>query len=71
MPPVIHKDKCNGCGKCVLVCSEDVFFGWKNKQFPPVAYPDECWHCTACLLVCPIAGAISLRTPLPMMVPFK
>jgi adenylylsulfate reductase subunit B len=71
MPPVINKRKCDGCGICVELCSEDVFFGSKKKQVPVVTYPDECWHCNACILKCPIEGAIGMRTPLPMMVPFK
>lgn len=71
MPPVIDKEKCTSCGKCVDMCSEDVFFGSKEKEPPLVTYPEECWHCNACILVCPVEGAITLRIPLPMMVCYK
>ncbi len=71
MPPIIDQDKCVGCGKCVEVCSEDVFFGSKKKSIPVVTYGEECWHCNACVLDCPIEGAIKLRIPLPMMIAYK
>ncbi|MFH1032784.1 MAG: ferredoxin family protein [Chloroflexota bacterium] len=68
MPPVINKAKCISCGKCVDVCSEDVFFGSKERQIPVITYPDECWHCSACVQECPVEGAIRTRIPLPMMI---
>ncbi len=71
MPPVIEKGTCVGCGKCVDICTEDVFFGSKKKKIPVVAYPEECWHCKACVDICPKEGAIRLRIPLPMMVCYK
>jgi adenylylsulfate reductase subunit B len=71
VPPVIEKDKCIRCGKCVDICSEDVFFGSERKETPIVGYPEECWHCNACVSACPEEGAIRLRIPLPMMVCYK
>jgi len=75
MPPEIDYEKCTGCGQCVEMCSEDVFFrpaigirGTEEK--PVVTYPEVCWHCNWCVKECP-AEAIWLRTPLPMMVPHK
>ena len=70
-PPIIIKELCNGCGKCVEICPTDVFFGSKEGQIPVVTYPEECWHEAACVLDCPIKGAITLRTPLPMMIVYK
>lgn len=70
MPPIINKDICTGCGKCVEVCPSDVFWGSKEGEVPVVAYPDECWHESACVMDCPV-GAITLRIPLPMMVLYK
>jgi adenylylsulfate reductase subunit B len=70
MPPIINKDICTGCGKCVEVCPSDVFWGSKKGEVPVVAYPDECWHESACVMDCPVK-AITLRIPLPMMVLYK
>jgi len=71
MPPIINMDRCKKCGTCVEICSEDVFFGSKEKEVPVVSYPDDCWHCNACVLECPVEGAIRLRIPLPMMILYK
>jgi len=71
MPPIINMEKCKKCGTCVDICSEDVFFSSREKEFPVVSYPDDCWHCNACVMECPIEGAISLRIPLPMMILYK
>lgn len=70
MPPIIDNNKCNGCGICVSVCSQDVFFGSKRKEIPEVTYPEECWHCNACVMDCP-QQAIKLRIPLPMSICYK
>jgi adenylylsulfate reductase, subunit B len=71
MPPVINKDHCIGCGVCVNICPQDVFFGSKKKKAPKVTYPEECWHCNACVLDCPKEGAIRLRIPAPMFICYK
>jgi adenylylsulfate reductase subunit B len=70
MPPIIDKDKCNGCGKCVEICPNDVFFGSQLGNIPKVTYPDQCWHENACVHDCP-QDAIKLRIPLPMMIIYK
>ena len=71
MPPVIDKDKCIKCGKCVEICPSDVFFGSVKKEYPVVTYPNECWHENACVLDCPVQGAIRVRIPLSMMIVYK
>ena len=71
MPPIIEERKCSHCGKCVDVCTEDVFFGSKKKQVPQITYPHECVYCNACVEECPVKGAIRLRLPLPMMLMYK
>ncbi len=71
MPPIIDKEKCNRCGRCVDVCPDDVFLGSKKGELPGISYPEECWHCSACVVECPIEGAIRLRIPLPAMVLYK
>lgn len=60
MPPIIDKDKCNGCGVCDLHCPLDVIYFDERADLPVVKYPDECWHCGSCRLDCP-TGAISIR----------
>ena len=71
MPPIIDKDKCIGCGKCVDICTEEVFFGSKKGEVPIVTYPEMCCHFNCCVRECPIEGAIRLRIPLPMMICYK
>lgn len=70
MPPVIDKDKCTRCGKCVDICQLDVFFGSKEGEIPVVTYPEECSHFNCCVDECP-EGAIKLRIPLPLMILYK
>ena len=71
MPPIIEAEKCIKCGKCVDICSEDVFYGSKTGEIPTVTYPKECVHFNGCVSVCPVQGAIRLRIPLPMQLVFK
>lgn len=75
MPPEIDYEKCTGCGNCVDVCAEDVFFNTKGfgkikGEKPVVTYPKVCYHCYLCVKECPVDG-ITLKTPLVMMVPYK
>jgi NAD-dependent dihydropyrimidine dehydrogenase PreA subunit len=73
MPPEIDYKKCQGCGKCVDACAEDVFFGFGGArgEKPKVTYPEVCFHCNLCVSECQVAGAISLRVPLTMSVLYK
>ena len=71
MPPIIDPNKCNGCGRCVDVCTEDVFYGSRKGEVPVVTYPRECVHFYCCVYECPVPGAIRLRIPLPAMLVFK
>lgn len=75
MPPEIDLSKCDGCGECIEICSEDVFYGTpnfgKNGEKPVVGKPDLCWHGNCCVKVCHIPGAIWLRIPMPMTLAFK
>ncbi|MGM9522584.1 MAG: ferredoxin family protein [Oscillospiraceae bacterium] len=67
MPPVINKNKCIKCHRCVEICPMDVFGVQKEKNITPaIRFPQECWHCNACALDCP-AHAIRLRIPVPDM----
>lgn len=70
MPPVIDKENCNRCGRCVDICPTDVYWGSIGGELPIVMYPGECWHCDACVVECP-QEVIRLRIPLPMVIPAK
>ena len=75
MPPEIDYEKCIACGDCRERCSEDVFFdrdseGGQGETKPLVTYPEACYHCHLCADGCPV-GAIAIRTPLVMHVPYK
>ena len=52
----IDRDKCIGCGKCINVCSCDVFRMGEDRK-PVICYPDECCLCLYCQEDCP-TGAI-------------
>ena len=71
MPPIIDADKCIACGKCVDICTEDVFYGSKKGQVPTITYPRECVHFSGCVYECPVPGAIRLRIPLPVLLVYK
>jgi len=70
MPPVIDEDRCTGCGTCVNICPEDVFWDSKEGETPIVYYPNECWYCNSCVLECE-EEAIKLRIPLPLSIMYK
>ncbi len=76
MAPEIDETKCISCGKCIDACTEDVFFGTTGLgsvagELPVVTYPEACFHCNLCVEECPVEGAIWLRIPLTMTVPYK
>ncbi len=49
--PIIVKEKCLGCGRCVEACQEHALI--HKKGSPPLLLEDLCSGCTACLLACP------------------
>jgi len=76
MPPEINDAKCTGCGSCVELCPVDVFFGTKGfgkikGEKAVVSHPEICWHCNGCVNVCPVEGAVRLRIPMSMFIPYK
>jgi NAD-dependent dihydropyrimidine dehydrogenase PreA subunit len=50
MKPVIDKNKCNGCGKCVDMCPVQLF---KIENGKAVVKTAECLGCLACEAICP------------------
>lgn len=71
MPPEIDYEKCSACGRCVDTCPEDVFFGTVKGDKPVISHPEVCNHDGACVIECPIPGAVWIRTPLAMFIPYK
>lgn len=55
--PIIHKEECKGCGRCVLGCSQNVIkIGSElNKAGYRYAYysGEGCSGCRDCFLTCP------------------
>jgi len=52
--PVVEKDKCVGCGRCVLSCRDGGHQAIKlNEDRKPVLDGRKCVGCHLCALVCP------------------
>lgn len=56
--PVVDATKCNGCEKCVDVCSVEIFE--MNEDKAEVVNPEECIGCKSCIEICK-KHAISIR----------
>jgi NAD-dependent dihydropyrimidine dehydrogenase PreA subunit len=72
MPVVFDETKCNGCNRCVTICTMDILLPNPEKGKPPIImYPEECWYGGDCVEECPRTGAIRLRHPLMSRVHYK
>ena len=58
--PCIDKEKCIGCGRCVISCYDGAHqaMEWDKKTRKPTCNHDKCVGCLLCGHVCPV-GAIS------------
>lgn len=59
----IDRDRCDGCGNCIVACSEEVLSMIDGKA--RLVAEDFCDGFGKCLSVCP-AGALSLETRSPI-----
>lgn len=53
-----NKEKCSGCGMCMVVCPHAVF--GMNGGRVQIENKDDCMECGACSMNCP-AGALSVQ----------
>ncbi len=59
--PVINKEKCVGCGECVLCCPAKTI-DMKNKK--PVIELSDCIRCFCCQELCPVKAIDVYRHPI-------
>lgn len=55
----LEREKCNGCGMCLIVCPHDVFAMEGRKAI--IQDKDACMECGACEMNCP-EGAIRVKS---------
>jgi NAD-dependent dihydropyrimidine dehydrogenase PreA subunit len=71
-PILFEADICNGCNRCVDVCTMDILIPNSEKGKPPIIlYPEECWFGGDCVAECPRPGAIRMNQPLMQRVRWK
>ena len=64
--PLIEREKCNGCGLCLSVCSCNALVLVENVI--TVIETEECGWCLQCEAVCP-SGAITCPFEITIEVP--
>jgi NAD-dependent dihydropyrimidine dehydrogenase PreA subunit len=55
--PIIHQDRCVGCGTCVQQCPTQALARVNDKA--QLMYPERCIYCADCEMLCP-EGAIEV-----------
>jgi len=59
---MIDNNKCNKCGRCLIVCVMNLWREKEKKIYISSDYQSKCLECAACYQVCD-AGAIDFRYP--------
>ncbi len=55
----LDKEKCVGCGMCIIVCPHDVL-AMNNRRHAKIKKRDACMECGACARNCP-ADAVTVQ----------
>jgi len=74
IPVTIDENLCNGCGRCVFVCSMGVIEMQDkpdniNTKIAVVSKPEHCMYCEACVIDCkkgaiflnPLSGSLNME----------
>ena len=52
----VNTDRCNGCGRCAVVCVVNLWIIRGGKAKLKDDYKEKCLECAACYSVCDIAA---------------
>ena len=52
MSIAVERNRCIGCGKCILVCPGGLLKSDTDYK-AYILYPKDCWGCCACIKECP------------------
>lgn len=58
----IDEEKCNGCGKCAIICPVQLYHVEAGKSQLDPDYTKWCLECAHCWVICP-THAIAFRYP--------
>jgi ferredoxin-like protein FixX len=58
----IDQNKCNRCGRCLIICLLGLWKKKDDKIFISEEYKEKCLECAGCYQVCE-TGAISFKYP--------
>ena len=50
--PLINRNLCTDCGKCIEICPTEALTQIEGKA--ALAHPDQCTYCAVCEEICPV-----------------